>query len=200
MSFWLVDAGLISPSRVATACVLPCLYLASALAMYLVIVVMKWVIIGRYKKHVAPLWSHFVWRSEFITAMYESAAVPALIGGFTGTPFIGPLLSLLGARIGSRVYLETTHLTEFDLVRVGNDAAVGGTCSLQTHLFEDRVMKMDVVKVDSHASIGPRSVVLYGCHVGKGAEIDGLSLVMKGEHIPDNTRWRGIPSTFIGSK
>ncbi|MET7551818.1 hypothetical protein ABZS95_31755 [Streptomyces sp. NPDC005479] len=44
------------------------------------------------------------------------------------------------------------------------------------------------------ASIGVRSVVLYDARVGVGARLDALFLVMKGECLPDGTRWRGIPA------
>jgi non-ribosomal peptide synthetase-like protein len=140
------------------------------------------------------MWSPFVWRSELTTALYESAAVPGFLGAFTGTPFVGPLLRLLGARIGRRVYMETTFLTEFDLVHVGDDAQIGATTSLQTHLFEDRVMKMSAVNVGPGCAVGPRSVVLYDSRMEGGAELDALSLVMKGECLPSATRWRGIPA------
>ena len=152
---------------------------------------------GRYRPHVAPMWSHFVWRSELITALYESAAVPGFLGGFTGTPFMAPLLNLLGARVGCRVYIETTYLTEFDLVHVGDDAMIGDTTSLQTHLFEDRVMKMSTVTIGAGCSVGPRSVVLYDSRLAEGTELDALSLVMKGERLPGGTRWRGIPARLV---
>jgi non-ribosomal peptide synthetase-like protein len=173
---------------------LPAVGLASALLLYLTVVGLKWLVVGRYRPRVAPMWSHFVWRSELITALYESAAVPGLLGGFTGTPFLAPLLRLLGARVGRRVYLETTYLTEFDLVRVGDDAAVGGTASLQTHLFEDRVMKMSVVDVGPGCAVGPRAVVLYDSQLEGGAELDALSLAMKGESLPAGAAWRGVPA------
>jgi non-ribosomal peptide synthetase-like protein len=176
------------------ALALPAVGLASALLLYLTVVGLKWLVVGRYRPRVAPMWSHFVWRSELITALYESAAVPGLLGGLTGTPFLAPLLRLLGARVGRRVYLETTYLTEFDLVRVGDDAAVGGTASLQTHLFEDRVMKMSVVDVGPGCAVGPRAVVLYDSQLEGGAELDALSLAMKGESLPAGAAWRGVPA------
>jgi non-ribosomal peptide synthetase-like protein len=179
------------------AAVLPGVYLGSALLLYFVVAGLKWLVVGRYRPRVAPMWSHFVWRSELITALYESAAVPGMLGAFTGTPFLGPLLRLLGARIGRRVYLETTYLTEFDLVRVGDDAMIGGTTSLQTHLFEDRVMKMSTVTVGPACTVGPRSVVLYDSQLEVGAGLDALSLVMKGERLPAETGWRGIPARLV---
>ncbi len=176
------------------AILLPGVYLASALAGCLVVVALKWLVMGRYRPRVEPMWSHFVWRSEFITALYESAAVPGLLGGFTGTPLLAPLLRLLGVRIGRRVFIETTYMTEFDLVQVGDDAAIGGTTSLQTHLFEDRVMKMSTVRIGSGCTVGPRAVVLYDSQLEDGAELDALSLAMKGERLPAATTWRGIPA------
>jgi hypothetical protein len=81
-----------------------------------------------------------------------------------------------------------------DLVAVGDDAQVGGWTSLQTHLFEDRVMKMSALVVGPHASVGPRSVVLYDAALGAGCALDALSLAMKGEVLPGESRWRGIPA------
>ncbi len=193
VAYWL--ASVLSTTMLAL--LLPAVYLASSLACYLAVVALKWVVMGRYRPRVEPMWSHFVWRSELITALYEGAAVPALLGGFTGTPFFAPLLRLLGVRIGSRVFIETTYLTEFDLVEVGDDAAIGGTTSLQTHLFEDRVMKMSTVRIGSACTVGPRAVVLYDSQLEAGAELDALSLVMKGESLPAATAWRGIPAQRI---
>ena len=111
-----------------------------------------------------------------------------------------PLLRLFGARFGRRVYLDTTWLTELDLVSVGDDAAVGPWTSLQTHLFEDRVMKMSRLTVSPRCTVGPRSVVLYDAVLGAGCALDALSLAMKGEALPDETRWRGIPARPVDSR
>lgn len=133
-------------------------------------------------------------RTELITGLYEAVAVPALISWSTGTPWIGPLLRLFGAQIGRRVFLDSTYLSEFDLVEVGDDAAVGAGTSLQTHLFEDRVMKMSTVRIGHGSTVGSRSVVLYDAELRAGASLDALSLAMKGETLPAGCRWRGIPA------
>jgi non-ribosomal peptide synthetase-like protein len=173
---------------------LPALYFAVALLLTLAVAGLKWLTVGRYRPRVEPLWSHFVWRTELITGVYETVAVPWLLGWLTGTPLLPPLLRLFGARMGRRVYLDTTWLTEFDLVAVGDDAQVGEWTSLQTHLFEDRVMKMSTLVVGPYASVGSRSVVLYDAALGAGCVLDALSLAMKGEALPGDSRWRGIPA------
>ncbi|GHP01105.1 peptide synthetase [Reticulibacter mediterranei] len=177
--------------------IMPLLYAGIGATATLVIALLKWILIGRYRPRMEPLWSLFVRRSELITGLYEGVAVPCLISFFTGTPWIAPLLRLFGAKIGRRVWLDTTYLTEFDLVEVGDDAAIGEITSLQTHLFEDRVMKMSFVKIGASSSIGPRSVVLYDAEVGIGASLDALSLVMKGESLPPESHWQGIPARAL---
>lgn len=173
--------------------VLPLALLFGGLAVTLVVAALKWAIVGRYRPRVEPLWSRFVRRTELVTGLYESAAVPALLRGLCGTPMLGPLLRLFGARVGQRCWIATTFLTEFDLVRLGDDVAVGPGTSLQTHLFEDRVMKMSQVVIEDGATIAPRSVVLYDAVVGARASLDALSLAMKGETLAEGSRWRGIP-------
>ncbi len=173
---------------------MPWLYLASAAALTLAVAVLKWAIVGRYRPRVEPLWAPFVRHSELITGLYEAFVVPALAMLVTGTPWLGAILRLFGVDMGKRVYCETTFTTEFDLLRVGDDAAIGRAASLQTHLFEDRVMKMSTVTIGRGAEIGARSVVLYDATVGEYANLDALSLAMKGEEIPAGTNWRGIPA------
>ncbi|HWN29074.1 MAG TPA: hypothetical protein VNP37_19075, partial [Actinomycetospora sp.] len=103
-------------------------------------------------------------------------------------------LRLFGAHIGARTWIGTTYLTEFDLVHVHDDATVGTGVSLQTHLFEDRVMKMSTVTIGEGATVGTRAIVLYDAVVGPQVSLDALSLLMKGEQLADGSQWRGIPA------
>jgi non-ribosomal peptide synthetase-like protein len=176
---------------------IPLLLMGIGIGSVLIVVLLKWLIVGKYRTRVEPLWSVFVRRSELVTGLFETVAVPALLSWLTGTPWIIPAMRLMGVKIGKRVWMDTTFITEFDLVEIGDDAAIGGSTSLQTHLFEDRVMKMSTVKIGAGASIGSRSVVLYDTEVGAGTSLDALSLVMKGESLPAQSHWRGIPARGI---
>ena len=175
------------------AAVFPMLYMATGMAAALLMVGVKWILMGRYRACERPLWSPFVWRTEVVTSLLDNFASPFFLNLLTGTPYVCWFFRLLGARIGRRVYLDTTELTEFDLVQIGDDVAVNLDCTLQTHLFEDRVMKMAPVQIDRNCHLGAMSLVLYDTHLKEGASIGDLSLVMKGETIPANTSWIGIP-------
>ncbi len=172
----------------------PAVALGCGFVTVLVVALLKWVVVGRYRPRVEPLWSRFVRRTEFVTGVYEAAAVPALLTMLTGTPFMGPALRLFGMKVGRRSLINTTYITEFDLVRLGNDVVIDAEVSLQTHLFEDRVMKMNEIDIADRVDIGTRSVVLYSTRIEDDVHLAQLSLVMKGESLPPTTSWVGIPA------
>jgi non-ribosomal peptide synthetase-like protein len=171
-----------------------CLY---GLASFLIVVALKWVLAGRYRPRVAPMWTPFVWISEAVTNLYESLAVPNFLDILRGTPMLPWALRLLGARIGKGVFLNTTDLTEFDCVRIGDEAELNAWCGPQTHLFEDRVMKIGTVEIGARVTVGARSTILYNTRIGDGVQLGLLTLVAKGERLPAGTRWEGSPATPV---
>ncbi|MES2105723.1 MAG: Pls/PosA family non-ribosomal peptide synthetase [Pseudomonadota bacterium] len=158
------------------------------------VMVLKWLFIGRYKKSSMPMWTPFVWLSEGITNLYEGIAVPNFMRYLRGTPWLPLAFNLLGSRIGRGVYMDTTDITEFDCVSIGAYSEINALACPQTHLFEDRVMKIDHVSIGSKVYMGPRSSVLYSAVVADNARLGPLTLVMKGEYIPAGSSWRGCPA------
>jgi non-ribosomal peptide synthetase-like protein len=175
------------------------LYLSLAGLMYgigsfLFVAALKWALLGRYHKRSVPMWTPFVWLSEAVTNLYEGVAVLNFMRYLRGTPWLPKAFNLLGARIGRGVYLDTVDITEFDCVTIGDYSELNALCCPQTHLFEDRVMKIDHVRIGSRVTMGPRSAVLYGAEVGDNARLGPLTLVMKGEFIPPASAWSGCPA------
>ncbi|MFZ6772560.1 Pls/PosA family non-ribosomal peptide synthetase [Undibacterium sp. SXout7W] len=157
---------------------------------------LKWLFIFRYKKSSVPMWTPFVWFSEGITNLYEGVAVPNFMRYLRGTPWLPFAFSLLGCKIGKGVYMDTTDITEFDCVSIGDYSEINALACPQTHLFEDRVMKIDHVHIGARVYMGPRSSVLYSAVVGDDAQLGALTLVMKGEYIPARSSWRGCPAAM----
>jgi non-ribosomal peptide synthetase-like protein len=179
---------------VATLLFFPLLYIGCGLAAVSIAIVAKWALVWRYRPGERPLWSTFVWRNELLNALHEHLAEPFLVDALSGTPFICWYFRLLGAHIGRRVYMETTDISEFDLAEIGDEAALNADCTIQTHLFEDRVMKMSTVRIGPRCTVGAGSLVLYDTRMETGAALGDLSLLMKGEVLPAETRWEGIPA------
>ncbi|GMA19456.1 amino acid adenylation domain-containing protein [Arsenicicoccus piscis] len=170
----------------------PALVAAGALAAVLATAA-KWLLVGRVGRSEHPLWSSFVWRNELADAFVESVAVPWFARYVLGTPVLVVWLRSLGARIGRGVWCESYWLPEADLVELGDGATVNRGTVVQTHLFHDRVLACDSVTLRRGATLGPNSVVLPASTIGRHATVGPASLVMRGESVPDLTRWIGNP-------
>ena len=110
-----------------------------------------------------------------------------------GTPFFSYYLRIMGCKVGKHVFIDTHLLGEFDLVEIGDHAALNFDVVVQNHLFEDRVLKSSNLVIADNCSIGNMSVILYDSRMDEGASVDSLFLVMKGEYIPPRSNWVGIP-------
>lgn len=161
---------------------------------FVFIAMLKWLFIFRYETRSQPMWTPFVWASEGITNLYEGLVVPNFMRYLRGTPWLPLAFNLLGCKIGRGVYLDTTDITEFDCVSIGEYSELNALVCPQTHLFEDRIMKIDHVQIGKRVCIGARSTVLYNAVVADNVKLGPLTLVMKGESIPANSRWWGCPA------
>lgn len=150
-------------------------------------------VMGRYEPLVKPLWSKFIWLNEFVNGIYESTAAPALLP-LLGTPFAVWGLRQMGCRIGRHVFMDTTLFSEFDLAQIGDFAAVNYGATIQTHLFEDRILKAGQLEIANGATVGNMAIVLYDTKIGFGASLAPLSVLMKGETLPPLSRWYGVPT------
>ena len=170
----------------------PLLALAGAVAAALAVVA-KWVLVGRMHPGTHPLWSSFVWRNELADSFVEVLAAPWFTAAVGGTPVLNLWFRLMGARIGKGVWIETHWLPETDLVVLGDGATVNSGTVVQTHLFHDRMLALDTVTLRRGATLGPNSVILPAATIGRHSVVGPVSLVMRGESLPDKTLWIGNP-------
>ncbi|KQU07425.1 amino acid adenylation protein [Rhodococcus sp. Leaf7] len=153
----------------------------------------KWSLVGRIGAVEHPLWSSFVWRNEVADTFVEVVAAPWFARAAEGTPVLNLWLRWLGAHIGKGVWCETYWLPEADLITLGDGATVNRGCVVQTHLFHDRIMSMDTVTLGAGATLGPHCVALPAAGIGAGATVGPASLVMRGDTVPESSRWQGNP-------
>ncbi len=156
-------------------------------------VIAKWIVVGPIRAVEHPLWSSFVWRNEVSDTFVETVAAPWFARSASGTPVINIWLRGLGAKIGRGVWCETYWLPEADLVTLERGSTVNRGCVVQTHLFHDRIMRMDTVVLEDGATLGTHCVALPAARLGAGATVGPASLVMRGDEVPASTRWQGNP-------
>ena len=165
-----------------------------AVVMLLAAIGFKWVMIGKYKPTMKPMWSWWAIRTESVAVNYFGLAGAVLLDHLRGTPFLPMALRLFGCKFGQGVYMDSVDITEFDCIEVGDFTVINFDGDMQTHLYEDRVMKIGRVTLGRGVTVGSGTTVLYDTKIGDFARLGPLTIVMKGEEIPPHSHWQGAPA------
>jgi len=157
-------------------------------------ILFKWMFMGVYKPIMKPMWSWWAMRTEAVAVLYGGLASKVWLEYLRGTPFLPWFLRLFGAKIGKGTWVNSTDLTEFDCITIGDYAVLNMFCCPQTHLYEDRIMKVGRIEIGRGATVGTGSTILYDSKVGEFAQVRPLTMVMKGESIPAHSICVGSPA------
>jgi non-ribosomal peptide synthetase-like protein len=165
------------------------------------LIALKWLLLGRIKPCIKPLWDLFIWKNDIREFSYGYFINRHLTDIILGTPFVCILYRAMGAKIGKRVFINSEGFAEFDLITIGDEVCINRDSLIQTHLYEDRIFKLDTLIIKDRCNVGVGSMVLYNTVMEPNSTLGSLSLLMKGECLPANTRWEGCPAqSFIPSK
>lgn len=181
----------------ATVCVLPFAEFFITIALVSVLVGLKWLMLGRLKPLTKPIWDVFIWKNDVIEYSYNYYTNIHYTTKVVGTPFAMWLHRCLGTKVGKRVFTDTADFSEFDLISIGDDVCINSETILQTHLYEDRIFKVSNITIGNGCNVGVGSIVLYNTLMEENSTLGNLSLLMKGECLPANTQWAGIPAQTV---
>jgi non-ribosomal peptide synthetase-like protein len=178
------------------AAVVPLVTLATAASFCLLVLALKWALLGRVRPGLHPLWSCWCSRWDFLYVawgFYASGVLSAL----EGTLLLPWYLRAMGVRVGRGVALGGgfAQVVDPDMLVIEDGATVNGL--FQAHSFEDRVLKIDRVTIRRGATVGDASVLLYGADVGARARVAPHSVVMKHERLPAGRSYAGCPTQRV---
>ncbi len=160
-------------------------------------IILKWLVVGRLKPVIKPLWSSYIWKYDMIEYIFITFITHLFGDFFIGSVFFNTFLRGLGAKIGKKTYINTESFSEFDLIKIGSNVSIDDSTTLQCHLFEDRIYKTSHLIIEDDCEIGISSFLLYDTIMEKGASLGDKSLLMKGEILASNTHWIGSPAQYI---
>ena len=110
---------------------------------------------GVYKPIVKPMWSWWAMRTEAVAVLYWGLAGKVLLEHLRGTPFLPWILRLFGTKIRQgRLHGHDRHHRIRLRAASAISASLNALCALQTHLYEDRVMKVGRVYVGDGVTVG----------------------------------------------
>lgn len=175
----------------------PAVTLCAALLVTLLIIGLKWAMLGKVRPGVHPLWSSWASRWDLMCLVWNVFASD-IVSALDGTLLLNVLLRLVGVRIGKRVLLGADFaedLPDPDMLTFEDGATVD--CLFQAHTFEDRVLKIDRITIRRGATVGRNAVLLYGADIGANTRVAAHSVVMKHEHLRPNRTYAGFPTRPI---
>lgn len=169
---------------------------AVAVALAAVVLATKWLLLGRVLPGQHGLWSCWASRWDFHYVMWQRYG-RALLTPLEGTLLLPWYLRAMGMRIGRRCVLGDgfAQVVDPDMITIEDGATVHAL--FQAHSFEDRVLKIDRVRLGARCTVGRGAVVLYGADIGADAHVMPHSVVMKHERLLDARRYAGAPTDEI---
>jgi non-ribosomal peptide synthetase-like protein len=167
--------------------------LAAAAALCGFVLALKWVLLGKVEPGIHPLWSCWCSRWDFLYVAWGFIA-GGVLSTLEGTLLLPIYLRRMGMRIGKRVVLGDgfAQVVDPDMLDIGDGATVHAM--FQAHTFEDRVLKIDHVRVGAYSTLGDATVPLYGADIGDGAHVAAHSVIMKREHLLPGLHYEGVPT------
>ncbi len=177
------------------ACALVWAPLASATAWFSLVkfgIAAKWVLLGRVRPGQHGLWSCWCSRWDYLYVLWWFSARIAL-ARVEGTPFLNMALRSVGTKIGRDVLIGpgATQIVDPDMLSFGDGSTVA--CHFQAHSFEDRILKIDHVRIEAGANAAENAVVFYGARIEEGATLESGSVLMKRGVVPAGTTVMGAP-------
>ncbi|KAJ8599655.1 hypothetical protein CTAYLR_005401 [Chrysophaeum taylorii] len=160
-----------------------------------IIILAKWLIIGRYRVGAARRGTPYFVRWWFVDRLIDQFSL--WVGMFIyDTLFINFFYLLMGARVSPRARIKVL-LREFDLISAGSHATLSG--AVFARMFEpDGGMRFARVIFEPHSETKSQSVVMPGCKIEHGAVLDHGSATMAGMQLASGSLYQSNPAQLAG--
>ncbi len=166
--------------------------LGLAISLPLLVVALKWLLLGKVRAGQHGLWSGWCCRWDFLYVAWNLYARP-MLSGLEGTVMLAWFLRAMGAKIGRRVILggAFAQVVDPDMLNFEEGSTVSGI--FQAHTFEDRVLKIAPLHLRKDCTLAASALMFYGANLGPSAQVAPQAVIMKEEHLTAGRRYSGSP-------
>ena len=155
-------------------------------------IVVKWLLIGRWKPRQVRLWSLDYLRFWIVKTLIRSNPAPYL---FVGSPLYGLYLRVLGAKVGPGVVILSRHIPVCtDLLTIGAGTVIRREASFLCYRAEAGRIEIGPVTLGQHVHVGEMAVLDIDTSMGDGAQLGHASALHSGQAVPGGERWHGSPA------
>jgi non-ribosomal peptide synthetase-like protein len=161
------------------------------LVLSLVPILLKWLILGRWKEEEVRIWSLGYVKFWFVRALVRMNPLAL----FAGTPILPLYLRLLGARIGPNVAILSPHLPVCtDLLTIGEGTVIHKDTYYLCYRARDGWIQTGRVTLGENTQIGEKCVLDIGSAMGNGAQLGHASSLQRLQAVPAGASWHGSPA------
>lgn len=135
-----------------------------------------------------------------MTAQFHDMARMFILMHVRGTWIINLYFRLMGVKIGKRVIINTTAISDWDLISIGDDSMLGDDAVILGHAAEKGKLKMSHVRIGKGCTIGRDTALMPGVEVADGAVVAAMTVVTKGKKLEENSVWAGTELRMLKVK
>jgi len=172
-----------------------CLY---AVGSVVFAVLVKKLLIGRYRPTRAPIWGSFYIRNWIV--QQTARLIPWRL--LDGTVFLSVVLRTLGAKIGRGVHIHRgVNLVHggWDLLEIGDNVTISRDATLRLVDLDDGQIIVGPIAIGSGCTLEVRSGLGPDTRMEADSYLSAQAYVLSGGVIPEGERWAGIPAAPSGS-
>ena len=112
----------------------------------------------------------------------------------TPTPFNIFFYRRMGMKIGNRVEINTTNISDPGLITIEDGVTIGGSATIIAHYGVQGYLIIAPVLIRKNATIGLRAIVMGGVEIGERVKVLPNSVVLPKTIIPAGETWAGVPA------
>nr|WP_307623996.1 Pls/PosA family non-ribosomal peptide synthetase [Streptomyces sp. V3I7] len=154
-------------------------------------VLAKWLLVGRWKTGVFPVWGVAYMRFWLVKVLIH--ANPMIL--FIGNPLYVLYLRALGARVGKGVTI-LTHTVPVctDLLTIGSGTVIRKDSFLLCYRAHAGRIQTGRITLGRDVFIGEKTVLDIDTWMGDGAQLGHSSALYRGQRVPAGEHWHGCPA------
>ncbi|WP_129298099.1 Pls/PosA family non-ribosomal peptide synthetase [Streptomyces lydicus] len=164
---------------------------ASFVSLSVLPILLKWILIGRWKPRQIRVWSLAYVRFWMVKTLIRSD--PLVL--FAGSPLYALYLKALGAKIGRRVVIFSRNVPVCtDLLAVGDGALIRKDSFFNGYRAQAGLIQTGTVTLGKDAVISEATVLDIDTSLGDAAQLGHASSLHSGQAVPDGEHWHGSPA------
>ena len=168
----------------------------SFLVLSIVPIMLKWVLVGRWRPTEIPVWSLAYFRFWLAKTLVNIS--PLRI--FVGTPIYPWYLRALGAKIGRRVSIFSPAVPVCtDLLAIGDDTVIRKDSLFTGYRAHRGLIQTGPVTLGKNVLISEHTVLEIDTHMGDGAQLGHSSALHRFQSVPEGQSWHGSPAELTST-